>query len=192
VQCLKLFKNKVGFLDDPSFDRGMPQIQLPIFPTSSTHITNELAFCKQDGRVTYFVGHLPVFIHDENDLATFRMITSQFIVNGQATQSQISEAFGVPKDTVKRYVKRYRAHGPKGFYERRKTRGATVLTEEKLVELQQRLNEGATLPEAAKALGLKSNTVNKAFHAGRLYRPRAEKKTIQPPSSQSQKANEPL
>jgi hypothetical protein len=31
---------------------------------------------------------LPVFSHAENDVATFRMITSQFCVNGTAKQSQ--------------------------------------------------------------------------------------------------------
>jgi hypothetical protein len=41
-----------------------------------------LAFSQQAGRVTYFKGHMPVFVHDEQDLASFRMITDQFCVNG--------------------------------------------------------------------------------------------------------------
>jgi hypothetical protein len=54
-----------------------------------------LAFEKRDGQVTYFNGSMPVFIHDENDVATFRMITAQFCINGNATQAEISRAFGV-------------------------------------------------------------------------------------------------
>ena len=38
----------------------MPQIQLPIFPQGVTYITALLAFSKQDGRVTYFNGSMPV------------------------------------------------------------------------------------------------------------------------------------
>ena len=86
----------------------MPQMQLPIFPEGVTHITPELAFMKKDGRVVYFNGHMPVFVHDEHDLRTFRMITSQFIVNGNVKQARIAQVFGLPLITVKRYTKLYR------------------------------------------------------------------------------------
>jgi hypothetical protein len=56
-------------------DRSMPQLHLPMFPNGVTHITNELAFEKKDGKITYFNGHMPVFFHDEDDIASFRMIT---------------------------------------------------------------------------------------------------------------------
>ncbi len=41
-------------------------------------------------------GHLPVFTHAKNDLASFRLFTSQLIVQGSATQGHILKAFGVP------------------------------------------------------------------------------------------------
>lgn len=50
----------------------MPQRPLPFFPQGVTDITAELAFMKENGRATYFNGHMPVFIHEENDRATFR------------------------------------------------------------------------------------------------------------------------
>ena len=55
----------------------MPQIQLPIFPASSTPITSELAFEERDAVVWYFNGHLPVFSHPLTDIASFRFFTSQ-------------------------------------------------------------------------------------------------------------------
>ena len=61
-----------------AFHRGLAEIV--------THITSELAFEKKDGCVTYFNGHMPVFTHGEKDVATFRMITSQFCVSGYAKQ----------------------------------------------------------------------------------------------------------
>jgi len=46
----------------------MPQIQLPIFPSNSTAITNELAFQEREGTVWYVNGHLPVFkLHQGSD-----------------------------------------------------------------------------------------------------------------------------
>jgi hypothetical protein len=88
----------------------MPQLQLPIFPDGVTHITNHLAFRRQDGQVTYFNGHMPVFSHAETDIATFRMITSQFCVTGHVKQSDIIPAIlklakvcilGIPKSAEK-------------------------------------------------------------------------------------------
>ena len=149
----------------------MPQLQLPLFPEGVTHITPELAFLKKDGRVTYFNGHMPVFIHDEHDLRTFRMITSQFIVNGNVKQARIAQAFGLPLITVKRYTKLYREKGPAGFYAERKRRGPAVLTPEVLEKVQEMLDKGTNIPEIASACGLRSNTVAKAVRAGRLRHP---------------------
>jgi len=50
----------------------MPQVQLPIFPRGVTPITPEIAFQCEEGKVYYFNGHLPVFVHNKEDLATFR------------------------------------------------------------------------------------------------------------------------
>jgi len=61
-------------------------------------------------------GGVPVFIHAEDDVASFRMITSQFCVQGCARQSDIIRAFGVTSISVKRSVKTYREKAPKGFY----------------------------------------------------------------------------
>ena len=80
----------------------MPQTELPFFPEGVSHITPLLAFRKEDGRVTYFNGSMPVFVHEEGDLASFRMITAQFCANGNAKQSDIARAFGVPKISLKR------------------------------------------------------------------------------------------
>lgn len=155
----------------------MPQMHLPIFPEGVTHITPLLAFLKQDGRITYFNGHMPVFIHDEHDLCTFRMITSQFVINGNVKQSQIARAFGLPLITVKRYTKLYREKGPAGFYAERKRRGPAVLTLEVLKKVQQMLDADITIPEVASTLGLLCNTVEKALRAGRLDRPKKKRRT---------------
>ena len=73
----------------------MPQMQFPFFPEGGTHITVLHAFARRDGQVTCFNGDMPLFVHEETDLASFRMTTAQFLVNGCATQAQIARAFGV-------------------------------------------------------------------------------------------------
>jgi hypothetical protein len=146
----------------------MPQLQLPIFPDGVTYITNQLAFKNEDGQVTYFNGIMPVFSHAESDIATFRMITSQFCVTGHVKQSDIIRAFGVTSISVKRSVKIYREKGPKGFYAPRVTRGPAVLVEDVVSEIEGRLAGGATPAEVAKTLGMKLNTIQKAMREGRI------------------------
>ena len=152
----------------------MSQLQLPFFPAGVTEITPVLAFGVDAGQVTYFASTLPVFVHAQDDLASFRMITAQFCVNGNAKQSEIARAFGIP--TVKRAVKVYREAGPKGFYQPRKRRGAAVLTAVVLAEAQQFLDEGLATSAVADRLGIKRDTLSKAVRAGRLAVP-SKKKT---------------
>jgi hypothetical protein len=145
-----------------------PQLHLPMFLGGVTPITEVLAFAKQDGQVTYFSGQLPVFSHPEDDLARFRMITSQFCVNGGAQQSDIIQVFGVPPISVKRSVKIYREKGPEGFYARRATRGPAVLVDAVVAQAEERLAEGCSVVEVAAELGVKLNTRRKAIRAGRI------------------------
>ena len=146
----------------------MPQLQLPIFPAGSTHITQNLAFECRDGRVTYFHGQLPVFVHAAGDVRTFRMITSQFVVNGNATQADIARAFGVTAISVKRAVKTYRRQGPGGFYAPRPVRGPAVLTAAVIEQIEELLAQGVDRGTAARHLGVKPNTVAKAIRVGRV------------------------
>jgi len=154
----------------------MPQLQFPFFPEGVTHITPLLAFRKQDGQVTYFNGSMPVFVHDAADADSFRMITAQFCVNGNARQADIVRAFGVTKISLKRAVKRYRSEGPRGFYTPRRTRGPAVLTAPVLTQAQQLLDDGVETAQVAERLGVKPDTLSKAVRAGRLHQP--VKKTL--------------
>ena len=148
----------------------MTQLQLPIFPVGSTEVTHDLAFEKRDGQVTYFYGTLPVFSHAESDIASFRMITAQFYLNGYVKQMDIVRAFGVSPISVKRAVKRFQEEGPQGFYSDKKTRGTTVLTPEVLEQAQQLLNEGLEPSDVADQLAIKPDTLSKAIRAKRLHK----------------------
>jgi hypothetical protein len=59
-------------------------------------------------------GHLPVFQHEEQDVRSFRMFTSQMIGSGTVEPKEMVKTFGVPMIAVKRYLKLYREHGSKG------------------------------------------------------------------------------
>ncbi len=147
----------------------MPQVQLPIFPAGVSHITDNIAFQCEDGKVCYLNGHLPVFLHDQSDLQTFRLFTTQLIVNGSVKQGDIARAFGIPVRTVKRYVKRYRQNGAKGLYAPPKRRSASKLVGEVLKKAQDLLDEGQSVPDVGRELNLLSNTLHKAIRSGHLH-----------------------
>jgi hypothetical protein len=85
-----------------------------MFPAGAVEINRDLACRTEADKVVYFHGHLPVFSHAKTDLASFRLFTSQLIVQGSATQGHIAKAFGVPVIAIKRATKIFRppsAHG---------------------------------------------------------------------------------
>ncbi len=153
----------------------MPQVQLPIFPASSTALTAEVAFEQRDGTVYYFNGHLPVFSHPVEDLASFRFFTSQLIINGNASQGQVSRSFGVPLITVKRAAKKLREEGASGFFRPAPPSRGYRLTPELLLRAQNLLDEGLGVPAIGAELGVLPNTIHKAISHGRL-----KKKTLVP------------
>jgi len=146
----------------------MPQLVLPLYPSEVTMVSTHIGFQKKDDRIYYFHGSLPLFSHEEHDIESFRFITSQIVVNGNATQIEIANAFGVPYVSVKRAVKRLRTSGSKGFFQKQKGRSSHVLTASKLCQIQERLNQNKAVSEIALEYNLKANTIRKAIQAGRL------------------------
>lgn len=153
----------------------MPQLQLPIFPAGVTPINSQVAIACESGKVAYVHGHLPVFQHASEDLASFRLITSQMIASGSVRPGEIARTFGVPLATVKRYVKLYREQGAKGFFAHRRQRSASVLKGETKVQAQALLDTGKSVPEVAEELKLLANTLHKAIRGGRLHQPLKKK-----------------
>jgi hypothetical protein len=147
---------------------AMAQVQLPLFAVGTTAITPELAFERRDQQVVYFNGHLPVFTHPVEDLASFRFFTTQLIVNGTATQGQIVQAFGVPLTTVKRCCRQYRQGGASAFFKPPARRRGHRLTPERLAQAQALLDEGQSVPAISAQLNILASTLHKAIDDGRL------------------------
>ena len=96
------------------------------------------------------------------------MFTSQMIVNGTVKPKEIVQTFGVPTITVKRYAKVLREKGSKGFFAPRKTRSSPVLTEDVQRRCQDLLEEGKSVPEVAREMKVRANTLHKSIRSGRL------------------------
>ena len=98
----------------------MPQTILPLFTEDISIINTCLGFKKENGIVYYFQGSIPFYQHAEDDYASFRLVTSQMVVNGIAKQRDIVKAFGVSSISVKRWVKKYKEEGASSFYKKKR------------------------------------------------------------------------
>ncbi len=157
---------------------GMPQIQLPMFPAGAVELNGDLACRGEAGTVVYYHGQLPIFTHAQDDVASFRMFTSQLIAQGSATQGQIQRAFGVPRVAVQRAAKLYRERGAAGFFAPAPRREGSKLTAEKLTQAAALLTAGEPVARVSAQTGVLNNTLRKAIAAGRLP---ALKKSLPPP-----------
>lgn len=167
----------------------MPQVQLPVFPAGVIAINDSIGAQCRDGKVVYLNGHLPVFSHDEGDLAAFRLFTTQLIVNGTATQGQIVRAFGVPLVTVKRMAKLYRTAGAAAFFKPAEPRSGSKLTLELKPQVQALLDQGLSAPEVSAKTGVLTNTLHKAIRSGRLSARPALQKKVRPARPAPPRAN---
>ena len=117
--------------------------------------------------MTYFSGQMPVFSHaEDDDVASFRMITSQFCAHGGATQSDIIRVFGVTSISVKRSVKIYRQRGPERFYAPACHAVLRCCSIPWWRRPRSWLAEGCSVAEVAAELGVKLNTLQKAIRGG--------------------------
>lgn len=97
----------------------MPQTRLPYFPEEIELINTHIGFQRRAGNIYYFNGSMVVFHHSENDYASFRLFTTQLVVNGNVKQIDIVKAFGVSPSSVKRWTRKYREGGSEVFFYRR-------------------------------------------------------------------------
>jgi len=146
----------------------MPQMFLPIFPKGLSEINDLLAFGQDGDNVIYYNGMMPIFTHHKDDIQSFRLILAQFYINGNATQSELVKACGIPPVTLKRAVKLYRVKGAKGFYEPPKRGGARVLTPNNVDAIESFLEQGKDVEDIAEQLNIKVDTIKKGIQQKRV------------------------
>jgi len=124
---------------------------------------------------TYFLGSYPVCHHPSNNIRQFRLVTAQLIESGACKQIEIIKAFGVPRSSVARSLRKLRSQGIDGFIRARKgRRKGRVFTPDLLSEAQQLLDEGCGRREVATELAVDYDTLRKAISSGRLFERKRE------------------
>ncbi len=73
----------------------MSQMLLPIFTSDVTLINQFAGLSKRGRRVYSFNGQMPISVHDEGDLNSFKIFMSQLFVTGNTAQSEINKVFWI-------------------------------------------------------------------------------------------------
>ncbi len=155
----------------------MPQALLPLIPDGATPINDRISVARQDGQWIYFCGIAPVFQHAEDDHRSFRMFTAQLCCQDACKQAEIIRTFGVSKNSVLRSVKKYQEEGNAGFFQPRRGRGPSIITEKVVAEAERLLALGYDRRQTAQALNVPYETLRKAIQQGRVREPGAAEQT---------------
>jgi transposase len=133
-------------------------------------ITPSLGVYKKDGIVSYLHCGVPIFCHAEDDYTSFRYISSKFIVQGLCRLIDISVCFHVSYDSVKRYVRKLKDEGERGFFGDDNRNGGSPykLTPQVIERMQKMLDQGQSNSDIARSEGVTEGAIRYALKKGTL------------------------
>lgn len=149
------------------------QMQLPIFPASTTLINSNVGFFQKDDFVYYLHNGSPIYCHEKNDLNSYRYITANLVVTKLCAPGEIAKALGVSSRNIQRYAKTLREKGTDWFFQREEKRGdAHKLTAEKLQEAQKMIDDFYSVVDVAKQLGVTEGALRYHIKKGTIKKKR--------------------
>lgn len=145
------------------------QMQLPIFPQSTTLVNGSVGFFEKDDFVYYLHNGSPIYCHQKDDLNSYRYITANLVVTNLCSPSELATALGVSPRNIQRYAKSLREKGADWFFQRVEKRGdAHKLTPEKLAQAQQQIDDGIPVASVARQVGVTEGALRYHLKKGTL------------------------
>jgi hypothetical protein len=145
------------------------QLQLPLFPTGCTLISDCPGVYEKDDIVQYIANRLPVYAHPKGDLKAFRYITSNFIHQGLCRKTEVERCFHVSEDGVLRAYKKFVEKGETGFFGDDARKGtAHKITGERRLRIQSKLDKGQSVNSIAKQEGVRESAIRYGVKQGYL------------------------
>ena len=145
------------------------QLQLPLFPSGCTLISDCLGVYEKEGLVQYIVNGLPVYAHPKDDLKAFRYITSNFIHQRLCRKTEIERCFHVSEDSVQRAYKKFVDKGESGFFGDDARKGtAYKITGDCRLRIQGKLDKNQSVNSIAKQEGVRESAIRYGIKQGYL------------------------
>jgi transposase-like protein/xanthosine utilization system XapX-like protein len=148
------------------------QFHLPANPAGAQEINSVVAIVRQQEQVAYFASGIPVFTHKQDDRVGQRVATAELLELGLATQQEVSTALGLNRTTLYRQRRSLRESGVLGVVdEKRGPRRRHRFDENRCRQAQQLLNEGESIRQVAKRVGVSEGIIRHALRRKELNRP---------------------
>ena len=145
------------------------QLILPIFPREARMISPLLGVIEREGLIQYIANGLPIYSHDKDNLAVFRVVTCNFIEQGLCRSSEVARCFGIADDSVRKQLARYRKGGEQAFFmEGGSENKSHKMRGELLKRIQSKLDKGQSNNSIAIQEGIREGTIRYAIQMGRL------------------------
>jgi len=143
------------------------QTSLAIFPESTKLINSYIGVFTKDNFVYYLHSGSPIYCHHINAHDSFRYIIGNLVLTGLCEPGEISKALSVHHRNVNRYTKILRDKGIEGFFNKKDDRRGHChqMTEEKIKQAQELLDEGMSNVKIGKALEISECTIR--YHLGK-------------------------
>jgi transposase len=151
------------------------QFHLPAQPGDAQEINTVVAVVRQHEQVAYFASGLPIFVHAEDDVVGRRIVAAQLMELGLAQQDQLSAALGVHRSTLYRQHRKLTTEGVLGVVDaKRGPHGPHRFTADKRQRVVHLLDEGRSIREAARQVGVSEGVIRRARRRSELPVPEAE------------------
>ena len=142
------------------------QYQLPAQPGDAQEINTVVVMVRQHEQVAYFASGLPIFVHAEDDGVGRRIVAAQLVELGLAQQEELSAALGVHRSTLYRQHRKLTREGVLGVVDaKRGPHGPHRFTADKRQRVVHLLDEGRSIREAARQVGVSEGVIRHAQRA---------------------------
>ena len=145
------------------------QLHVPVPPGDAQEINAVVAMVQREEQVAYFASGVPLFVHRTDDAVGRRVAAVQMMELGLARQDELSAALHVNRTTLYRQQRKLQAHGVLGVVDgKRGPRGPHRFTADKRDQVEELLQAGVSMRQAAARVGVTEGTIRHAVRRGQL------------------------
>jgi len=151
------------------------QLRVPFVPPEAQLVNSTLAISRQGKRLLYIAAGVPIFSHAEGDEEAERVILGQIVGLGLAKKTELAMAVGRHRNTIARHEATLASGGVAGLRTRKPgPKAPHKLKGRRLAQAQSLLEQGLSIRETARRVGVTHPTILHALGQGRLRKPEAQ------------------
>ena len=144
------------------------QTQFAFIPQKAEIISENIAIHYDNENIVFYNASGPIYTCKKDDDVGVRLAEAMFSDMRLASPKVLSEALNVHQSTVFRNRKKYQEGGASALKDNWRPRSPHKLTEERLAQAQELINQGLSNVQVAQKIGIVEGTIRYAINKGKL------------------------